>query len=97
MTSKNPSSLKPGEEEWIEFPCVFPLKVMGDNDGSYPDFVLEVAKKYIDGVDESCVKTKESRTGKYISVTVTFMAHNREQLDAVYYELNCCERTRMTL
>ena len=85
------------QEEWIEFPCVFPLKVMGLNQDNYPEFVLQVAQKHVAGIDESSIKTKLSKSEKYISVTVTFMAQSRQQLDALYLELNANTLTKMAL
>jgi uncharacterized protein len=85
------------EELVIDFPCTFPLKVMGLNTDNYPGFVLEVAKKHINGIDESCLKTRLSKNEKYIAVTLTFLAHNREQIDNVYLELNASDRTKMAI
>lgn len=88
---------KQNEEEWIDFPCVFPLKVMGLNDGDYQDFVYQVCSKYVNGLDKSQLKTNLSRNKKYISVTVSFMAQNRQQLDNIYMEIHQDERSRMAL
>ena len=85
------------EEEWIEFPCVFPLKVMGLNQNDYPGFVLDVTKKHVPGVDSTCMKTKLSKNHKYVSVTITFTAQNRKQLDDLYMELNASELTKMAI
>lgn len=85
------------DELQMEFPYTFPLKVMGLNEDNYPNFVLDVAKKYINGIDESHVKTRQSKNGKYIAVTLTFLAQSREQIDNIYLELNASERTKMAI
>jgi len=85
------------EELEMEFPCTFPLKVMGLNEDDYPGFVLDVGKKYINGIDESNIKTRESKNGKYIAVTLTFLAQSREQIDNIYIELNASNRTKMAI
>jgi uncharacterized protein len=85
------------EELQMEFPCTFPLKVMGLNEDDYSRFVLKVAKKYVNGIDESNIKTRASKNGKYIAVTLTFLAQNREQIDNIYLELNASERTKMAI
>jgi hypothetical protein len=41
--------------------------------------------------------SKLSSTGKYLSITATFTATSREQLDALYLELNSHELVVMTL
>ncbi|MFK5894272.1 MAG: DUF493 domain-containing protein [Pseudomonadota bacterium] len=81
----------------MDFPCTFPLKVMGLNTDDYPGFVLDIAKKYINGIDKSNLKTRLSKNEKYIAVTLTFLAHSREQIDNVYLELNASERTKMAI
>jgi len=85
------------DEERIDFPCHFPLKVMGLNQDDYPAFVLQVTQKHVQGISAADMHTRLSRNGKYIAVTITFDAQSREQLDALYRELNACERTRWTL
>jgi putative lipoic acid-binding regulatory protein len=85
------------EELQIEFPCTFPLKVMGLNEDDYPGFVLAIAKKYINGIDRSSIKTRLSKNEKYIAVTLTFLAQNREQIDNIYLELNASDRTKMAI
>ncbi len=85
------------EELLMEFPCTFPLKVMGLNTDNYPDYVLSVAQKHINGIDECCVKTRLSKSEKYIAVTVTFLAQSKEQIDNVYLELNASDRTKMAI
>ncbi len=88
---------KQTEQLVIDFPCTFPLKVMGLNKDDYPGFVLEIAKKHINGIDKSCLKTRLSKNKKYIAVTLTFLAHSKQQIDNVYLELNASERTKMAI
>ena len=85
------------EQLEIAFPCTFPLKVMGLNEQDYPGFVLAVGQKYVQGLDQSSIKTRLSKNGKYIAVTMTFLAQNREQIDNIYLELNASERTKMAI
>jgi len=85
------------EELQMEFPCTFPLKVMGLNKDNYPEFVLDTAKKYINGIDKSNLKTRLSKNEKYIAVTLTFLAQNKEQIDNIYLELNASDRTKMAI
>ncbi len=46
-------------------------------------------------IAEGAVKTRPSREGKYISVTVTIEAQSKEQLDNIYLELTAHERVLM--
>lgn len=88
---------KENQEQLLEFPCSFAVKVMGINDNDYPGFVLEVAQKYVAGLDRDCVSSRLSKNGKYIAVTLTFLAQSKEQIDNIYIELNASDRTKMAL
>jgi uncharacterized protein len=81
----------------MKFPCTFPLKVMGLNKNDYPAYVLEVGQKYIQGIDQSNIKTRLSKSEKYIAVTLTFLATNKSQIDNIYLELNASDRTYMAI
>lgn len=84
-------------ESAIEFPCEFPIKVMGRAD---PDFVLrvvEIVREHVPDLDDRRVKTAASRRGNFVSVTVTVVATSQHQLDQVYLALNADEQVVMTL
>jgi len=80
----------------LTFPCVFPLKVMGLNGGSFESAVQTVIKKHLQDTPV-LYESRPSGSGKYVSITASFMATNREQLDALYQELNAHELVVMTL
>jgi len=94
-TADNQESID--EDQLMHFPCDFALKVMGENIDNYPDYVLSVCQKHVDGITTSCVHTRPSRTGKFIAVTVQLVATSRAQLDNLYIELNQHELTKMAL
>jgi putative lipoic acid-binding regulatory protein len=81
----------------LKFPCLFPLKVMGLNtDGLYPA-VHAILKKHVTDLDPGAFTSRLSSSAKYLSITVTFTAHGRDQLNAIYQELNEHELVLMTL
>lgn len=41
--------------------------------------------------------SRESANGKYLSITATFMAQSKEQLDAIYSQLKACNLVLMSL
>jgi len=88
---------KQNNEQLLEFPCSFAVKVMGLNENDYPGFVLEIAQKHVAGLDRDCISIRPSKNGKYIAVTLTFLALNKEQIDNIYIELNASNRTKMAL
>ncbi len=84
------------EVQIIKFPCMFPLKVMGLNNEAFSSSVMAIFYKHLDP-DRLSSSSRTSRGGKYLSITVTFMAQSRAQLDALYNELNAHELVLMTL
>lgn len=80
----------------FQFPCSFPLKVMGLNTEDFSSAVKAVFRKHV-GPEPVSYSAHLSRTGKYLSITAMFTAVSREQLDGLYRELNGHELVKMTL
>ncbi len=78
------------------FPCSFPLKVMGLNNEAFQTAVKTIFGKHLDPAPISYTMQLSS-SGKYLSITATFTATSKEQLDALYRELNAHELVVMTL
>ena len=72
----------------IEYPCDFPIKVMGASRAGFAQAIVEIVQRHAPGFDTSTVAMRTSREGKYLSVTATIRARSREQLDALYRELS---------
>ena len=71
----------------IEYPCEFPLKIMGLAQAGFAQAVLEVVRRHVPDFDGASMEMKTSKRGKYLSVTCTVNAASREQLDSLYQEL----------
>ena len=87
----------PIEPEVYDFPTAIPLKVIGRNADDFEEFVLELFHKHIAHDDIHAVTQRPSRGEHYISLTVTFTAHSRELLDALYAELTGQRRILMVI
>ncbi len=94
---KNTPSDSIDNDQLMNFPCDFDLKVMGDNRNDYPAYVLSVCQKHITGINETNMHTRLSSSGKYIAVTIKLVATSRKQLDDLYIELNNHKQTKMAL
>ena len=80
---------KPSDQEsLLEFPCEFPLKVMGEANRDLAQSVFEIVLKHAPDFDGKSMQMRPSRTGKYISLTCTINATSKPQLDALYQELS---------
>jgi len=84
-------------ESPLTFPCTFPVKAMGKNSEGFENEVVMIARRHIPQLGEGAVQSRPSRNGNYLSVTITFTAESREQLDALYTELNAHESVVMVL
>ena len=71
----------------LQFPCDFPLKIMGRNVDGFADAVLDVVRRHAPDFDGATLELRASRAGNYLSCTCTVRATSREQLDALYREL----------
>jgi len=71
----------------LQFPCDFPLKIMGRNVDGFADAVLAVVLRHAPDFDAASLQMRASRAGNYLSCTCTVRATSRAQLDALYLEL----------
>ena len=89
--------MEPEQESIIKFPCLFPIKVMGKAETNFDAMVVEIVRKHAPDLTDIAVQSRFSRGGRYISVTVTVNAHNKQQLDNIYMELTAHEKVLMAL
>ena len=84
-------------ETLFEFPCDFPIKVMGRRTDDFRSLVLGIVQKHTGNIDPANIVERPSKDGKYLSLTCTFTAQSKDQLDALYRELTACERVLIVL
>jgi putative lipoic acid-binding regulatory protein len=87
----------PEKDTLFEFPCDFPLKVMGRRTNDFRSLVLGIVQKHVGAVAADKIEERPSKDGNYLSLTCTFTAHSKAQLDALYVELTSCERVLIVL
>lgn len=74
----------PPEQSLIEYPCVFPIKVMGAHQETFVDAVIAIVREHDPAFDASTIQRRPSSSGNYLGLTVTVMATSRTQLDNIY-------------
>lgn len=84
-------------DEHFNFPCDFPIKIMGRSDCELENLVVEIINKHVSEIPEDAITTRPSGKGNFLSVTVTITATSRVQLDNIYLELTACEEVLMAL
>ena len=75
------------QETLFEFPCEYPIKAMGKFSDNLEMTVVEIISRHAPDKHKHKVKTKPSKDGNYVSITVTIEAQNKPQLDAIYQDL----------
>jgi len=76
------------EETLLEFPTAFPIKAMGRQSDDFRQTIVETVAVHAEFHAENDVREQCSSNGNFISVTVTFTAESKAQLDAVYQALH---------
>lgn len=83
------SATPPNLDALIDYPCLFPIKVMGANVADFLDTMVAVARGFDASFDAATrVEQRQSKGGNYLGLTLTVMATDREQLDNLYRALS---------
>jgi uncharacterized protein len=91
----NPSDSPP--PELLQFPCDFPIKVMGKAREGFAQVIAEIVLKHAPDFDPATMEMRVSGKGNYMSFTCTIFAVSRTQLDALYRELTRHELVQIVL
>ena len=101
--SKNPNhpteaedAIQP-EETLIEFPCDFPIKVMGETRDDFAVSMVEIIRALVPEFDSSKVDMRASSGGRYISLTCTVYVTSKQQLDDIYRALTAHPEVKFVL
>lgn len=85
------------EVSLIEYPSVFPIKVMGAMVDGFADAMCQVALQFDPGFDAHTIELRPSKGGNYLGVTLNITATSREQLDALYRTLTSHPMVKIVL
>lgn len=81
----------------IEFPCRYPVKVLGVAGDDFKARVFRVMKRHAPELQESDVSSKKSREERFCSLTFTIEATGKPQLEALFQELKEIDAVKMVL
>lgn len=87
----------PRKDSLIEYPSIFPIKVMGADQDGFVHAMVQVAKQFDPGFDATTVELRPSKGGKYLGVTLSVTATSREQLDNLYRALTSHPMVKIVL
>ncbi len=87
----------PPEQSLIEYPCDFPIKVMGVMQESFAQTIVEVVVLHDPTFHAGKMEMRPSSKGTYLALTITVRAIHREQLDDLYRALSSHPMVKMVL
>jgi putative lipoic acid-binding regulatory protein len=91
------STPDPRRDSLIEYPCLFPIKVMGLKTEGFVQAITQVAEQHDPQFDASTIELRPSSSGKYLGVTLQVNATSREQLDNLYQALTAHPMVKVVL
>lgn len=84
-------------ETLIEFPCDFPIKVMGETHVDFSSEIIKTIQAQLPSFDASHIEMRGSSGGKYISLTCTVHVSSKPQLDDIYRALTAHPMVKFAL
>jgi len=82
----------------IKFPCKnYVIKVIGNNNDAFIPCVIKVIKQYVPDLQETSLKTRTSKNGKFITAQFAITATSVEQLKIINKELLATKMVHMVL
>ena len=92
-----PTQADPRKESLIEYPCSFPINVMGARVDGFAEAMVQIAQQFDPEYDPATLEMRPSKAGNYLSVTLTIRATSREQLDNMYLALTAHPMVKVAL
>jgi putative lipoic acid-binding regulatory protein len=81
----------------LEFPCDFPIKIMGKAEDTFAEVMLSIVTKHAPDFDATRMELRASSGGNYLSITCTIVAQSKPQLDAIYMDLTAHPMVKVAL
>lgn len=81
----------------IDFPCDFPIKIIGMNKKNFFSEIKSIVLKHFPKTKDASFIKKLSDNDKYLSITATVNAKNKKELDFLYMDLTKHPDIKMVL
>ena len=85
------------DETLLQFPCDFPVKIMGLRQDGFAQAIVGVVLHHAPDFDPGSLEMRPSRAGNYLSLTCTVRATSKAQFDALYLELTAHPLVKVVL
>jgi putative lipoic acid-binding regulatory protein len=74
------------DETLLEFPCDFPIKLMGKHTEGFSLLVRALIEKHTGALDDGAIASSLSKNDRFVSITITITAQSKQQLDSIYQD-----------
>lgn len=81
----------------IEFPCRYPIKVMGSASPEFEQEILSLVQRHAPEVRDEHMSVRPSNNGNYLAVTVIIEATGVEQLSLMFADLRAHSSVKLVL
>ncbi len=81
----------------IEFPCDYPVKVLGRSVPEFEASVTEIIEKHAPGFPRERTTSRASREGKFTALTFHITATGKPQLEAIHADLMATGLVQMVI
>jgi putative lipoic acid-binding regulatory protein len=97
--SKGGNGDQPAEQDApkIEFPCLYPIKIIGIASVSFQEEVTIVVEKHTGKISSDLIELQASKKKTYVSIRITIAATGVDQLQALFDELKAMDSVKMVL
>ena len=85
------------DETLIEFPCDFPIKIMGRESTEFRALARTLVEKHAGPIADDAIHSALSRNESFVSITITINAQSQQQLDDIYREITSHDDVLMAL
>lgn len=85
------------QETLVEFPCTFPLKIMGAKHDEFAATILSVIQTHAPDTKAEDIVIRPSSKGNYLGATAQVFVNNKEQLDNIYRSLTSHPMVKVVL
>jgi len=81
----------------LQFPCQYPLKVMGEHQPGFAEEIADLIAVYVPGFEISMLKRRYSKAANYVALSTVFFATSRDQVEALARALQANPRVKALL
>lgn len=81
----------------IEFPCDYPVKVIGNAEPDFEPWVLALVQQHVPDFRPETLRRQPSRNGRFLSLRLVLPLTSEAQLQALYTSLKASERVQAVL